>query len=143
MKKILAVLLAMYFFVPASFGQEEEIRPAAIGVSFFLNDYLTANRIRTTSFSSVQANKQWAKTKEMDPGLAITYFKGVRRHVDFAGTLAGSFVDNAAPAKPNLGDKFLRPICIFLLFDGPWVPRHNLAQPLARTMALKALFVPH
>lgn len=107
MKKILAVVLALYLFIPASFGQEEEIRPAAIGLSFFLNDYLTAKRIRTTSFSSVQSNKQWAKTKEMDPGVAISYFKGLRKHIDLAATLAGSFVDGAVPSKPDLGEKFL------------------------------------
>ena len=42
MKKILAVLLALYLIVPASFAQDDEIRPAAIGVSFILNDFTTA-----------------------------------------------------------------------------------------------------
>ena len=108
MKKILALLFALYLFAPASFSQDDEIRPAAIGVSFILNDFTTADRIRSTSLSKVLTDKSWAKFKEMSPGIAITYFKGLRKHLDFAGTLAGSFVNytllNKAPAS---GDKFL------------------------------------
>jgi outer membrane protein OmpA-like peptidoglycan-associated protein len=108
MKKILAVLLALSVFVPSSFGQDDEIRPAAIGISFFLQDFATADRIRTTSLSSVFSNKQWAKLKEMSPGIAVTYFKGLRKHVDFAGTLAASFVQYPFPNHAAFsGDKFL------------------------------------
>ena len=92
MKKILAALLAMSLISPASYSQDEEIRPAAIGISFILNDFTTADRIRNSSLSSVLAKDQWSKLSEMSPGIAITYFKGLRKHVDFAGTLAGSFV---------------------------------------------------
>ncbi len=92
MKKILAVLLALYLFVPDSYGQDDDIRPAAIGVSFFLNDFVTPARIRSTSLSRVFRDNQWANGNEMSPGIALSYFKGLRKHVDFAGTLAGSFV---------------------------------------------------
>ena len=61
MKKILALLFALYLFVPASFAQDDEIRPAAIGISFILNDFTTADRIRTTSLSKVFANKAMGK----------------------------------------------------------------------------------
>lgn len=108
MKKFLAVMLALSFFVPASFGQKEEIRPAAIGVSFFLNDFTTADRIRSTSLTRVLRDKQWAKTKQMSPGLAIHYFKGVTRKIDFAGTLAGSFVKYPVTGLSEFGsDRFL------------------------------------
>jgi outer membrane protein OmpA-like peptidoglycan-associated protein len=108
MKKILALLMALYFFVPASFGQNEETRPAAVGISFILNDFTTPDRIRSTSLSRVFNKKQFAKTSEMAPGLAITYFKGLRPHLDFAGTLAGSsarykFADQTVLSK----EKFL------------------------------------
>ena len=93
----------------ASFAQDQdpEIRPAAIGVSFFLNDYLTASRIRTTSMSKVLGNKMWAKPKDMSPGLAISYFKGLQKHIDFAGTLGGSFVKEALPDREFSSDRFL------------------------------------
>lgn len=108
MKKILAVLVALSVFVPASFGQQDpELRPAAIGVSFFLNDFVTPERIRSTSLSSVFANDQWAKTGEMSPGLAVTYFKGLKRHIDFAGTVAGSFLKYPIPNKSFSSERFL------------------------------------
>lgn len=108
MKKILTILFALYLIVPESFSQDDEIRPAAIGVSFILNDFTTADRIRTGSLSRVLANKQWAKFKEMAPGIAVSYFKGLRKHVDFAGTLAGSFVSYPLLNRPaSSGDKFL------------------------------------
>jgi len=107
MKKFLAVLLALYVFVPASFGQDDEIRPAAIGVSFFLNDFITPDRIRTGSLSQVLRDKQWAKTKQMSPGLAVSYFKGLTRHIDFAGTLAGSFIKYPMQNRTFNSDRFL------------------------------------
>ena len=108
MKKLLAALMALAAFVPSGYGQGDQPRPAALGISFFLNDFKTADRIRTTSLSQVLSNKRWAKPKEMSPGLAITYFKGVSKRVDFAGTLAGSFVDYPLPKRAPFGsDKFL------------------------------------
>jgi outer membrane protein OmpA-like peptidoglycan-associated protein len=108
MKKILAVLLALCLFVPDMDAQDDDIRPAAIGVSFFLNDFVTASRIRSSSLSQVLRDKQWSKTRDMAPGVAISYFKGLRKHVDFAGTLAGSFLRYPFPKRPAFSsDRFL------------------------------------
>lgn len=108
MKKIIAFLLALYIMSPAVFSQDDEIRPAAIGVSFILNDFNTAQRIRSTSLSTVLNNKQWGKIKEMSPGFALSYFKGLRRKIDFAGTLAGTFARYTIPDRPvNSNDRFL------------------------------------
>lgn len=108
MKKIFAFLLALSAFIPSGFGQDDEIRPAAIGISYFLNDFVTADRIRTTSLSKVFSDKKWAKLNDMAPGFAISYFKGLRKHVDFAGTLAGSFVKYKFPKHAAFsGDRFL------------------------------------
>jgi outer membrane protein OmpA-like peptidoglycan-associated protein len=92
MKKILASLIAIYLILPSTFAQDDEIRPMGLGISFFLNDFATANRIRTTSLNSVLRDKKWAKLREMSPGIGISYFKGLTKHVDFAGTIGGSFV---------------------------------------------------
>ncbi|HZI54557.1 MAG TPA: OmpA family protein [Chitinophagaceae bacterium] len=108
MKKILAALLALFLIGPAGFSQDDEIRPAAIGVSFILNDYTTAQRIRSSSLSSVINNGEWADVKDMAPGLALSYFKGLRKHIDFAGNLAGSFARYTIPNHaPSSTDKFL------------------------------------
>lgn len=93
MKKILSCILITALLFGEVKAQEDEIRPAAIGISFFLNDFSTAQRIRSTSLNKVLADKQWSKIKDMSPGLAISYFKGLHKHIDFAATLAASFVE--------------------------------------------------
>src|SRR4249920_812128 len=97
MKKVLAVFLALCLIVPAGFAQDDEIRPAAVGISFILNDFTTPERIRSTSLSYVLDKNQWAKVSEMSPGIAVSYFKGLRKHIDFAGTLAGTFAKYKLP----------------------------------------------
>jgi OOP family OmpA-OmpF porin len=99
MKKILSALFALYLLVPNSYGQTDEIRPKAIGVSFFLNDFVSASRIRTTSLSKVIADKQFAALSDMSPGLAINYFQGLKKHVDAAFSLGGSFLRYPMPNK--------------------------------------------
>ncbi|MBL7737673.1 MAG: OmpA family protein [Chitinophagaceae bacterium] len=108
MKKILAALLAMSAFIPSGFAQDDEIRPAAVGISFSLTDFQTASRIRTTSLSQVLGNKRWAKFREMSPGLGINYFKGLKKHIDFAASLNGTFTRYPFPNKPlTSSEKFL------------------------------------
>src|SRR5687767_86350 len=107
MKKILAALFALCFLIPDSYGQDDEVRPKALGISFFVNDFVTPNRIRTTSLSSVISRKDFAKFSEMSPGIAIHYFKGMTKHVDVAASLGGSFINYPMPNKTFTNDKFL------------------------------------
>ncbi len=107
MKKILSALFALYLLIPASYGQDDEIRPKALGISFFLNDFVTPSRIRTTSLSQVISDKKFAKLKEMNPGLAITYFKGLRKHVDYSASLGGSFLRYPMPNKSFTNENLL------------------------------------
>src|SRR5436190_11264867 len=107
MKKILSALLALYLLAPAGYSQDNEIRPKAIGVSFFLNDFVTASRIRNTSLNQVISDKSFAKLKDMNPGLAITYFKGLKKHLDAAISLGGSFLRYPMPNKSFVNDRFL------------------------------------
>src|SRR5688572_14821496 len=108
MKKLLTCLFAIYISVVSIYGQvDDEIRPTSIGVSFFLNDFETARLIRTTSLSSVLRDNKWTKLKDMSPGLAIHYFRGLKKHIDFAGTVAGSFVNYSFPNKTFSEDGFL------------------------------------
>ena len=92
MTKVLAVLVSFCFVSLTVSAQDRPIRPQALGVSFIMNDFETAQRIRNGSLTKVFADKSWAKFKEMSPGLALTYFKGLRPLLDFAGTLAASYV---------------------------------------------------
>jgi OmpA-OmpF porin, OOP family len=90
MKKVLTTLVAC-FLLTIVFAQNKTIRPQSIGVSFIMNDFATAEKIRTTSLSTVFREKDWTKLKEMSPGFAFTYFKGLTPYTDFAGTF--SFTD--------------------------------------------------
>jgi len=92
MKKLLAAVFSICFACTNLLAQEGPIRPAALGVSFIMNDFATAQRIREQSLSAVFRDKSWAKFNEMSPGLALTYYKGLKPHTDFAGTLAASYV---------------------------------------------------
>ena len=92
MKNIIAACICFCFISSNTHAQERPIRPRALGVSFIMNDFTTAERIRNSSLATVLRDKQWAKFKEMSPGLAITYFKGLKPRLDFAGTLTASYV---------------------------------------------------
>jgi hypothetical protein len=106
MKNIFTAFIFTWFVSTTAFTQNKPIRPQALGVSFIMNDFTTADRIRTGSLSKVFGEKQWAKFKEMSPGLALTYFKGMTPYVDFAGTFAFSSVNYTPSDKPG-GDALL------------------------------------
>ena len=107
MKKILAVALALCTFSSALFAQDDEIRRPALGISFFFNDFVTPDRIKASNVAGVLRDGKWANLNEMKGGLAVHYFKGLRKHVDFAGTLAGSFLRYPMPGKNFTNDNLL------------------------------------
>jgi OmpA-OmpF porin, OOP family len=110
MKRCLFSFVVLLFLLNTSSAQEDSgqyIRPSSIGISFIFNDFQTVQRIRSSSLSTVIRNKQLGKIKDMSPGFAVTYFKGLTNHIDFAGTLGGSFVENALPNINTSGDNFL------------------------------------
>jgi hypothetical protein len=112
MKKFMVSVAALTAFTFNSFAQNTTsntnyIRPKAFAVSFVLNDFQTPERIRSTSFATVLDNSEWAKLKDMSPGIAVSYFKGLHSHVDFAATMAGSFAKVELDGKRQSSDKFL------------------------------------
>jgi outer membrane protein OmpA-like peptidoglycan-associated protein len=98
MKKILLVIIGSGLFA-STFGQDESIKPASLGIHFFFNDFRTASNIRSKGLSSVISSKEWYQTKYMSAGLALSYIKGFSRYLDFAGTLSGSFPSYQVPGK--------------------------------------------
>lgn len=108
MKKILTAIIALYLLSPGLHAQDDdEIRRPAIGISFFLNDFTTPQRIRTTSLAQVFRDKAWSDLKEMSPGLAVNYFQGLKKHIDVAATLEASFARYPFPNKTFSSDHFL------------------------------------
>src|SRR6188474_2006594 len=104
MKHVFVSLLAAILIAPVAFGQNgDEIRGTDIGVSFNLYDFKTAELIRTTSLSAVLRDKQFGKIKNMSPGIGLHYLKGLKKHIDFGGSLNASFLNHPFPNKPDNG----------------------------------------
>lgn len=101
MKRVFILLVTIASLAQSAAAQDPLIRPRALGISYFFNDFTTPHRIRTSSLSKVIRDDSWAKLSEMSPGFALTYFQGVQKYIDFAGTLAFSFPDISLPAKNN------------------------------------------
>jgi OmpA-OmpF porin, OOP family len=107
MKNVIAALIAFCLILTNISAQDRPVRARALGVSFIMNDFTTAQRIRNGSLSQVFRDKKWSKFKEMSPGLALTYFKGMKPFIDFAGTLSASFVNYPLRNKPQGGSDAL------------------------------------
>ena len=113
-------------FAQATQPANDYIRPPAFGISFFFTDYITPQRIRSASLTEVIRNNQLAKIKDMAPGIGLTYFKGIRNHIDFAGTLNMSFVNVPLPNSSNTYDNDLllegdAAVNLKMLTDKHWV----------------------
>lgn len=91
MKKIL--LLVLVFGTTASFAQVSmyKKRPT-LSINFIWNDFRSAQLIKEQSLSTVLREKNFSSLKEMSYGLSVGYFKGLTDHIDFMGSLGGSFV---------------------------------------------------
>ncbi len=92
MKKILLVSIGLGL-VFSSFAQGEFKKRPSLGIHFFLNDFKTAQALRTAGLANVIRSKQWHKTNNMTAGIGISYMQGLNNNLDFAGILSGSFVD--------------------------------------------------
>ena len=98
MKKI-ALFFFLFFLSVGSFAQitQSYVRPAAFSFSFALYDFVTPQRIQESSLSTVLREKQSASFKEMGVGIGVSYFKGLRDKLDFAGTFAIASADYNLP----------------------------------------------
>ncbi len=106
-------------------------RPTFLGFSFAASDFATAQKIRSTSLSTVQRNKQWSKIKDMEHGLALTYYKALHSHVDFAGTLSGTFTRDGMQSRKLTTDGFLMgldaSLHLKMLEDKYWINPYLIA----------------
>jgi OmpA-OmpF porin, OOP family len=127
MKKLLTSLFTICLLAQCGFAQNNNYtRPKALGVSFVMNDFHTAQLIKSKSMETVLREKQWAKLKDMSPGLALTYFQGLTSHIDFAGSMIMSYVSYPVPNKttPNTDALLLEAdasLNLKLLSDYYWV----------------------
>lgn len=96
MKRILLTVVVLAGLVSVSNAQDapstNQKKAPLLGINFQLTDFTTANRLKNGSLGGVLKDKDWAQFAEMNYGLSIQYLKGLTNHVDFAGTLSGTFV---------------------------------------------------
>lgn len=90
-----------------SYGQDAHIKGKAIGLSFFLNDFETAARIRANSLTHVLSEGTGFDFGNMNAGLAVNYLSGLSKHMDFIATLGASFLDYPIEGQPNTSDQKL------------------------------------
>jgi OmpA-OmpF porin, OOP family len=100
MKQLLLVIITTIGFFSGSSAQSAGQKKGPIlAVNFVLNDFATAQRLQKGSLGGVLKDKQWATFSEMSYGLSVQYLEGLTDHVDFSGTLTGTFVKYPFPKK--------------------------------------------
>lgn len=93
MKKVLLVVFVL-ILCGKSFAQTPTAtkRGQSVGFSFMLNDFRTANLMKSSSFGGVLNTGQFSELKEMSPGIAFHYSKGIFPNLDFTSSISGSYV---------------------------------------------------
>jgi hypothetical protein len=92
-KNVGFLLLAILLAYDTVMCQDDHIQRPALGIYFFFHDFTTAADIRTSSLRSVLRNRQFARLKDMSPGLALNYMTGLSAHFDLSALLTGTFLD--------------------------------------------------
>ncbi len=148
MKKLILSIISILLIVTVFAQSNDHRRASSIGVSFFVNDFATAADIKMNGLGSVLRAKNLLRSNRFNAGLAINYMKGLSNHVDFVGTLGGSFVDypirNLPPFSSN---KFLAEtttsLDIKLLSDKYWVvPYVDFGLGVSKYTSHYAAFAP-
>lgn len=83
MKKIYGCLLFSIISF-AGFAQDNYVKKPTVALFFGGNDFMTAQRIRSTSLTSVLSNKSWAKLREVDIAFGASYLKGISETIDYS-----------------------------------------------------------
>ncbi len=147
MNKFLLSLLALGFATMAS-GQNSYRKAPALGLHFTLTDFNTAASIRSKGLTSVINSKEWSRTKNMAVGMGLSYMEGLSDHIDFAGTLAGTFVAYPVPNKRFVTNERLllegtAMANLKLLTDKYWVsPYISAGVGISKYSAYYGAFIP-
>jgi len=106
MKKLMLSLAAMVSLTVAT-AQNDLKKTSGFAVQFTLNDFKTPISLRSGGAAAAIGDEDWKNVKEMSPGIALSYLQGLSDHIDFAGTLSGSFSNVPVPNKPVNSNRYL------------------------------------
>jgi OOP family OmpA-OmpF porin len=105
MKKWLLMFLLVPGLLQVAFGQDNAyIKQPLLGVNFLFNDFNGANYFNKFGLNRAIRDKQLGQFKNMAPGLAINYLKGISQHLDLSVGLGGSFLDYPISGKAPFGN---------------------------------------
>jgi outer membrane protein OmpA-like peptidoglycan-associated protein len=98
MKQWIGIFLAMAFFYPA-IGQEKYPykKKATLGVHYTLHDFATGLALKNSSLSDVLNEGDWKDVKQMNPGFAVSFTKGLSDHIDVMSRLGFSYLEYPRP----------------------------------------------
>lgn len=99
MKKFLYLIIAGCLLISSAQAQDSKPLAKSIGFSFFLNDFASAQRIRSTSLSQVINDKTFARMAEMNSGFAVNYYKQMRDRMSFNASLGISGLRYPMPGR--------------------------------------------
>jgi hypothetical protein len=148
MKKLLLAIITMFMVANVFAQSTDHRRPASVGISFFVSDFVTAAEIKKYGLSYSLRNKNLLRSKRFNPGVAVNYVKGITDHIDFNSGLSASWVDypipNTAPfSRNNLLLDLAADLHIKLLNDNYFVvPYADLGLGVSKYTSHYAAFAP-
>jgi OmpA-OmpF porin, OOP family len=100
-----SALLLLQF--PALTQSTNYIKKSALGIHLILDDFSSADYIRSNSLSQAIKNGKFANLKYMNVGMSLSYQTGISNHFDFSSSVSGSFPSYSLYDGRSLGQSSL------------------------------------
>jgi OOP family OmpA-OmpF porin len=103
MRPVTCITLCFLFLINISlFAQKNAKKNGALSFSVSMSDYSFLKTVKDSSLTTAFKQKDWSKLSKKSFGIGVGYWKGLTQHIDFSGTLTGTFSN--FPAKFVKGD---------------------------------------
>ncbi|MET0298123.1 MAG: thrombospondin type 3 repeat-containing protein [Flavitalea sp.] len=107
MRRGFLLLLVQSAIFTASTAQDKSyIQDPTLAVSFLFQDFKSASNIRSTSLATALRDRNFARIRDMSPGLGISYLEGIHKHYDVVINLTGSFLDYPVDGRPPFSNDY-------------------------------------
>jgi outer membrane protein OmpA-like peptidoglycan-associated protein len=103
MKKFIVLILSMGVLFSAGAQEKKSYKKGhAVGVHFTLHDFNTAADLKNMSLSSIFEKGEWYRPRNMNPGFALSYTKGILENMDVMVRLGMTSLEYPRPGtQPN------------------------------------------